>query len=673
MDPASATLRARQLREEIAHHDHQYYVLDRPDVSDAAYDRLMRELVDLEAAHPFLRTPDSPTQRVGGAPAEKFEKVTHRLQMLSLANVFDDSELTEFDERLRKSLGRDEVEYVCEPKLDGLAIELVYEAGRLARGSTRGDGTVGEDVTANLRTERSVPLALKVSAGPPPPVLEVRGEVFMKKADFARLNERREREGEPTFVNPRNTAAGALRQLDPAVTASRPLSLFLYEVGVVEGRSFATHVEKLAWLESLGLPVNPVKRLARGLPGIREAYAELLGRRHELAYEVDGLVVKVNDEDLRLRLGQVSKSPRWAVAYKFPPEEEETLVEDIEVNVGRTGALTPVALLKPVYVGGVTVSRATLHNEDEIRRKDVRVGDRVLVRRAGDVIPEIAQVVTTRRTGAEREFHFPKACPVCGAEVLREEGAAITYCTGAACPAQLARNLRHFASREGMDVEGLGEKLCDQLVAQRKVSGYAGLYALDLPTLAGLEHMGEKSAQNILDALARSKHPSLRRFLYALGVRHVGEATAKTLAEHFRSLDKVLNATEDELTLVRDVGSEMAREIGHFFREPRNRAVIEALLAAGVEPVPPEVVEAGAFAGKTVVLTGTLETITREQAKEAIERRGGKISGSVSRKTDLVVAGAEAGSKLKKAQELGVKVIDEATLVGLLGRSGSGG
>ncbi|MHB8877524.1 MAG: NAD-dependent DNA ligase LigA [Myxococcaceae bacterium] len=671
MDKATATARIRQLRQELSHHDYRYYVLDQPEVSDAAYDRLMVELAGLEGRFPELLTPDSPTQRVGGTPAEKFERVTHRLPMLSLSNVFDDAGIGEFDERARKALATEAVGYVCEPKLDGLAVELVYESGRFVRAATRGDGLVGEDITANLRTLRSVPLTLRPDGRPIPATLEVRGEVFIKKADFEKLNTQREEAGEPTFVNPRNSAAGSLRQLDPAVTASRPLSLFLYETGVVEGQTFTSHLEKLAFLADVGLPVNPIRFEAKGLPGVRAAYESLLSQRHGLPYEVDGLVVKVNSEDQRLRLGQVSKSPRWAVAYKFPPEEELTIVEDIGVNVGRTGALTPVAFLRPVYVGGVTVSRATLHNEDELRRKDIRIGDHVFVRRAGDVIPEIVKVVTSRRTGEERAFHFPRTCPVCEAEVVREEGGAITFCTGASCPAQLARNLRHFATRGGMDIEGLGEKLCEQLVAERLVKGYADLYRLPLETFANLEHMGEKSAQNILDALERSKSTTLRRFLFALGIRHVGEATAKTLAEYFRDVRALFQASEDELTRVRDVGPEMAREIHAFFQEPQNRAAIEALLGAGVTPAPPEKVEAGAFAGKTVVLTGALLEVTREQAKEEIERRGGKVSGSVSRKTDLVVAGEDPGSKLKKAQELGVRVVDEKGFLDLLGRHGS--
>jgi DNA ligase (NAD+) len=658
--------RALELRGLIAHHDHRYYTLDAPEISDAAYDALMRELQALEEAHPELRSPHSPTQRVGGAPSEKFARVTHRQQMLSLANALSDEELTEFDERVRRLLGVPEATYICEPKMDGLAVELIYEGGIFAKGSTRGDGIVGEEVTANLRTLRNVPLALTGEGIPP--YLEVRGEVFIRKADFVKLNQRREAAGEPTFVNPRNSAAGALRQLDPKMTAERPLSLFVYETGVVEGVTFAFHHQKLDAFASWGLPVNPRRTLCKGLQEVRAAYAALQAERHSLPYEIDGLVVKVDSEDWRKRLGQVSKSPRWAVAYKFPPEEAETQVLDIQIQVGRTGALTPLAVLKPTYVGGVTVTSATLHNENELRRKDVRIGDTVFLRRAGDVIPEIVSVVTSVRTGNEREFQFPTACPACGSEVKREEGGAILRCVGVACPAQLVGHLRHFATRGGMDIEGLGDKLCEQLVATGLVKRPSDLYRLTLETLCSLERMAEKSAQNILDALQNSRVVTLRRFLYALGVRHVGEATAKQLAEHFRGVEPLLAASADDLMSVKDVGPEMAREIHAFFSDEQNQAEVRALLDAGIQPTPPEEASGGAFQGKTVVLTGGLTELTRDQAKEEIERRGGKISGSVSRKTDLVVAGEDAGSKLKKAQELGIKVVDEKGFLELLDR-----
>ncbi len=661
---ATAAERVAELRTQIAHHDERYYVLDDPEVSDADYDALVRELQALEAEHPELLSADSPTQRVAGAPAEHFRTVEHRTPMLSLANCFDEAGLAEFDERVRKLLGVSEVRYDCEPKLDGLAVELVYLDGKLAEGSTRGDGLVGEDVTANLRTQRSVPLVLSGKA--PPPRLEVRGEVFYRKADFARLNARREQEGEPTFANPRNAAAGSLRQLDPKVTAGRRLSLYVYEMGARDGPPFDSHQAKLAWLSSVGLPINPENRLASGMQDVLAAHRALLERRHALPYDVDGLVVKVDGEDARRRLGTVSRSPRWAVAYKFPAEEARTRVLAIDVNVGRTGALTPVAFLDPVQVGGVTVSRATLHNPGELARKDVRVGDVVFVRRAGDVIPEITKVVTSLRTGEERAYVFPERCPVCGSATLMDEDGAILRCTGLACPAQLLGHLRHFASRGGLDIEGLGEKLCAQLVGSGLVQRQADLYRLTVESLAGLERMGEKSAQNLVAALQKSRRPPLRRFLYALGIRHVGEATARTLAEAFPDVHRLYDASEADLTRVKDVGPEMARAISAFFHDDKNRENIEALLQAGVQPEPPGAPTGGPFSGKTVVLTGTLSGMTREQAKEEVERRGGKVSGSVSRKTDWVVAGAEAGSKLKKAQEYGVKVVDEAGFLDLL-------
>ncbi|MCI0572166.1 MAG: NAD-dependent DNA ligase LigA [Myxococcaceae bacterium] len=661
----AAEQRAAELRAELRHHDHRYYVLDTPEVSDAHYDALMRELAALEEEFPELRTPDSPTQRVAGMPATTFAPVTHRRPMLSLANVFDDGELSEFDERVRKLTGEAQVTYVCEPKMDGLAVELVYEKGRFVQGSTRGNGVVGEDVTANLRTIRSVPLTLE-GAGLPQ-LLEVRGEVFLRTEDFKRLNARQEEAGDQPYVNPRNAAAGALRQKDPAVTAARPLSISFYEVGEVDGRAFATHWEKLAFLRELGLPVNPRNRRVEGLQGVHDAYAALLEDRHGLPYEVDGLVVKVDSEDLRLRMGAVSKAPRWAVAYKFPAEEAETQVEDIRVYVGRTGALTPVASLRPTKVGGVVVSRATLHNQDELKRKGVRIGDWVFIRRAGDVIPEVVAVIPSRRTGEEREFVFPTTCPECGAPTAREEEGAVIRCTNEVdCPAQMHQQLLHFASRNAMDVEGLGEELAGQLLRARLVRTPADLYRLSREQLVALERMGEKSADNLLQAIERSKHVTLRRFLYALGIRQVGEATARTLAGSFRDVRALADADVERLTQVKDVGPLVARSIHHYFQVPTNRALVEALLAAGVAPTPPEEVSGGALAGKTVVLTGELSAMSREEAKAEIERRGGKVSGSVSRKTDLVVAGEAAGSKLKKAQELGVKVLDEQGLLALL-------
>jgi len=654
--------RAEELRRQLREANHRYYVLDAPTLSDAEYDRLFRDLTQLEEAHPELRTADSPTQRVGAQPSEKFAKVQHRRPMMSLGNVMSDDELVEFDARVHRLLGDDPVAYVFEPKLDGLAVTLTYEDGRFVQGATRGDGQFGEDVTANLRTIKSVPLQLQAGA---PSVLEARGEVFIPKADFARLNAEREAAGEPTFVNPRNSAAGSLRQLDPRETAKRPLSMFFYDVGETGELRFSSHWEKLTRLKDLGLRTNPENKLARSLDEVRAHYADLLRRRHEVPYEIDGTVVKVDSEDQRRRLGTVSRTPRWAVAYKFPAEEEATTVEDIQVSVGRTGALTPVAFLAPVHVGGVTVARATLHNEEEVRRKDVRKGDRIFLRRAGDVIPEIVRVIAEARPPEGLpEFLMPTHCPACGAEVHRE--GAITRCTNLSCPAQLHGRLRHFASRGAMDIEGLGDQTCSQLVERGLVKTPADLYALSREQWLDLERMGDKSVDNLLAALERSKKTSLRRFIYALGIRQVGEATARALALHFKSIDRLLDATLDELQGVRDVGPEVAQQIHDFTQTAENREAVRRLLAAGIHPAPEVVESRGPFAGKTVVLTGSLTALSREQAKAEIERRGGRVSGSVSRKTDLVVAGEDSGSKLKKAAELGVQVVDEAAFRALL-------
>ncbi|AGC47503.1 DNA ligase [Myxococcus stipitatus DSM 14675] len=666
-DFKTAEARARELRRELAHHNHRYYVLDSPEISDAQYDTLMRELQALEEKHPSLLTPDSPTQRVGGKAADEFGEVVHRAPMLSLANIFNDEGLGEFDERVRKLLGVPSVTYVCEPKLDGLAIALRYEKGVFVQGATRGDGTTGEDVTGNIRTIRSLPMELfPLDDTPVPALLEVRGEVFIRKADFKKLNDKREEEGEPLFANPRNAAAGSLRQLDPKETAARPLSVYLYECLATEGvPAFKSHTEKLGYLKALGLPTNQAVR-AEGIDGVRQSYDNSLKGRHELPFEVDGMVVKVDDEDQRKRLGQVSKSPRWAVAYKFPPEEESTEVLDIGIQVGRTGALTPVAHLKPVKVGGVTVARATLHNEDELRRKDVRKGDTVFVRRAGDVIPEIVSTVLSKRPPDSQPFEFPKHCPVCGAVATKDEDGAVIRCTGASCPAQLVEKIRHFASRLAMDIEGLGDKLASQLVATGTVKTFADLYGITKQKLLTLERMGDKSADNLLESLERSKGTTQRRFLYALGIRHVGDATAKALAEAFPKASELFTASLEDISRVKDVGPVMAQVIHTFFQEPQNREAILALLNAGVSPAPPQVATGGPFVGKTVVLTGSMTGMTREQAKEEVERRGGKVAGSVSRKTDFVVAGEDAGSKLKKAQELGVRILDEQAFLQLL-------
>ena len=657
-DPAH---RADELRTQLREASHRYYVLDQPTLSDAEYDRLFRELEALERDHPALLVPDSPTQRVGAAPGEKFAKVTHKSQMMSLANAMNDEELVEFDTRVHKLLGDEPVTYVVEPKLDGLAVTLHYEKGRFVQGATRGDGLIGEDVTQNLRTIKAIPLQLSKGA---PEALEVRGEVFIRKADFVRMNEEREKAGEPTFVNPRNSAAGALRQLDPRITAQRPLSIYFYETTA----EFPSHLQKLQQLKEWGLRINPENQTCQSLDEVRAAYERLKEKRHGLPYEIDGSVVKIDAEDQRRRLGAVSRTPRWAVAYKFPAEEEATVVEKINIQVGRTGALTPVAALKPVHVGGVTVSSATLHNEDELRRKDVREGDRVFIRRAGDVIPEIVRVIAeSRPPEGLPEFKMPTACPVCGAHVQREPDEAVTRCTNLSCPAQLVGRLRHFASRTAMDIGGLGEETCMRLVQTGLVTTPADLYKLSRDEWLTLERMGEKSADNLLAALEASKKTSQRRFIYALGIRLVGEATALALARKFPEPQQLLAASLEDLQSVRDIGPEVAAQIFEFLNKPENREAIERLLKAGIEPSPEAAQDSkGPFAGKTVVLTGTLTTLTREDAKAEIERRGGRVSGSISRKTDLLVAGEEAGSKLKKAEELGVRVLTEAQFAELL-------
>ncbi len=665
MEPAA---RIEQLRALLREASHRYYVLDAPTLSDAEYDRAFRELEGLEGANPGLLTKDSPTQRVGAQPSEKFARVPHTRQMMSLANIFGDEDLVEFDARIHKLLGEEKVTYVFEPKLDGLAVTLIYERGRLARGATRGDGLIGEDVTANLRTIKAVPLELQ---GKPPPVFEARGEVFIGKKDFVRFNAEREAAGEPAFVNPRNSAAGSLRQLDPRETAKRPLSIFFYDVGETGGLEFKSHLEKLEALKAFGLRINPENKTCSSLDEVRTAYSALLERRHQLIYEIDGSVVKVDSEDQRRRLGAVSRTPRWATAYKFPAEEEATTVEDIQVQVGRTGALTPVAFLKPVHVGGVTVSRATLHNEDEVRRKDVRKGDRVFLRRAGDVIPEIVRVITeSRPPEGLPEFSMPTACPVCGGPVAREEDGAILRCTNLSCPAQLIGRLRHLASRSALDVAGLGEETCARLVATGLVKAPADLanvYSLTRDQWLGLERMGEKSVDNLLAALQASKKTSLRRFVYGLGIPQVGEATARALALRFPSVELLVGASFDDLQAVRDVGPAVALQVSEFLSKAENRDAIARFLTAGVAPEPEPVASAsGPFTGKTVVLTGAMTGYTREEAKAEVERRGGRVSGSISRKTDLLVAGEDAGSKLKKAAELGVKVVDEAGFRALL-------
>lgn len=663
------------LREQILTLDYEYYVLDAPSVPDSEYDRLFRQLQQLESDHPELITPDSPTQRVGGTALKAFDSVTHRQAMLSLNNAFEDEELLAFDKRARETLGVDSIEYAVEPKFDGLAITLTYEHGILTQGATRGDGYSGENVTSNLRTIKSIRGRLPHAPNQPPPaLLEVRGEVLMLKRDFDKLNQEQEAKGEKRFVNPRNAAAGSLRQLDPNITATRPLTFFAYGLGVTEGvPAFTSHSAAMDYLDSLKLPVSRQRAVVQGLEGLRDYYVRIGNERNDLPFDIDGVVYKVNNLNQQRELGFVSRAPRWAIAHKFPAQEALTEVLAIDVQVGRTGAITPVARLKPVFVGGVTVTNATLHNQDEIDRKDVRVGDTVSVRRAGDVIPEVVGVLLERRPAETQPYQLLEsikhACPVCGSHAVRLEDEAAVRCTGGLfCSAQRKEAILHFASRRAMDVEGLGDKLVEQLVDSQLVKTLAELYSLTLEQLSGLERMAEKSAQNLLKALQASKHTTLARFIYALGIRNVGEATAKDLARYFGGLAALQAATVEELQQVPDVGPIVADSIVAFFAEAHNREVITALQAAGIEwdEGAGKQNQQGKLTGLSFVLTGTLPNLTREDAKELIEQAGGKVSGSVSKKTSHVVAGSEAGSKLEKAQALGVSILDEAGLRQLL-------
>lgn len=692
--PAAET--AARLRAEIEQHNVRYYVYDDPSISDAEYDRMMRELQDLEAAHPELVTPESPTQRVGAAPVSAFGSVRHAVPMLSLGNAFDEEDVVAFDRRVTDTLRgagllgpAQQAEYFCELKLDGLAISLRYEDGRLVQAATRGDGQTGEDVTSNIRTIKAIPLQL---TGPAPKVLEVRGEVLMNRADFEKLNAAQAKRDEKVFVNPRNAAAGSLRQLDPRITAKRPLRFFAYGWGEVQGLPGAqsglfdeapagatdaaaatlpekSHGAMLDWLAALGLPVN-VKHndRATGAEGLMAFYAKVGALRPDLPYDIDGVVYKVDSLPAQKLLGFVARAPRFALAHKFPAEEATTTLLDIEVQVGRTGAITPVARLKPVFVGGVTVTNATLHNEDEIRRKDVRIGDTVIVRRAGDVIPEVVGAVLDQRPADAREFVMPKACPVCGSAIERLEDETIARCTGGLfCAAQRKQTLWHAASRKALDIEGLGEKLVEQLVDSGRVKSLADLFSLRPLELVGLDRMGQKSADNLVEAIDKARAPALGRLLFALGIRHVGETTARDVARHFGSIEAIMDADEDALSSVPDVGPVVAGSIRRFFAEQHNRDVIDQLKAQGVHPVAEAVPQDTTLAGKTFVLTGTLPNWTREEASMRIQAAGGKVSGSVSKKTAYLVAGEDAGSKLTKAQELGVTVLDEDALKALLG------
>lgn len=661
-----------ELRTTLRHHEYLYHVLDAPDIPDAEYDRLMRELRALEEQHPDLITPDSPTQRVGAAPLTAFEQVRHEVPMLSLDNVFDEAGYLAFNKRVQDRLkSSDEITFCCELKLDGLAVSLLYEDGLLVRAATRGDGTTGENITANVRTIRAIPLRLK--GDNIPARLEVRGEVFMNQAGFEKLNEEARRTGGKVFANPRNAAAGSLRQLDPRITARRPLTFFCYGFGLVEGGELPhTHWERLQQFKAWGIPVSDRIRLSHSAEEVLDFYHQVERDRPQLGFDIDGVVIKVDSQELQERLGFVARAPRWAIAFKFPAQEQLTTVRDVEFQVGRTGAITPVARLEPVQVAGVMVSNATLHNADEIARLGLRIGDRVVIRRAGDVIPQVVNVVETERGDDTREVVFPAHCPVCGSDVERVEGEAVTRCTGGLiCGAQRKEALKHFVSRRAMDVEGMGDKIIDQLVEKEYVKTPADLFRLSAGLLTGLDRMGPKSAQNVVDALNKAKATTLPRFLYALGIREVGEATAVNLANHFGSLEKIMDADLEALIAVQDVGKVVAAHVRNFMEEESNREVIRQLVEdIGIHWPAVTVVNAeeldSPFAGKTVVLTGSLSIMSRDDAKERLAALGAKVSGSVSKKTDLVIAGEAAGSKLAKAQELGIEVIDEAEMIRLL-------
>ncbi|HXZ36993.1 MAG TPA: NAD-dependent DNA ligase LigA [Thermodesulfobacteriota bacterium] len=671
MNEAQAKKKIEKLREEVNFHNNRYYVLDDPVISDAEYDRLMRELEGLENQFPHLRTPTSPTQRVGAPPLDKFEEVRHAVPMLSLANAFEEAEVREFDDRLKRFLKNTrEIEYCTELKIDGIAVELIYENGHLITGSTRGDGFVGENVTQNLKTVKAIPLTLIPQKGEfLPSRLEVRGEVYLPLKAFRELNAKRERSGESLFANPRNAAAGSLRQLDSSITAQRPLDIFCHGIGQFTGAAIGSQWELLDSLQRWGFKVNPNRRICANIDGVFDYYREMDELREKLPYEIDGVVLKVNSFRLQETLGTIARSPRWALAFKFKPKQVTTKVLDIAVNVGRTGALTPAAVLEPVRVGGVTISSATLHNQDEIDRKDVRIGDTVVVQRAGDVIPEVVRVIPEKRTGKEKPFRLPDRCPVCGSEVDRPEGEAVARCTGIACPAKLKETIIHFASRDAMNIEGLGAKIIEQLVDRGLIKDYADLYKLTLDQMLTLERMGPKLAGNILTAIQNSKKTTLDRLIYALGILHVGEHIAKLISQEFSTAEELAEASHERLTGIRGIGGEIASSMVKFFQQKGNQKVLQKLNDLGVEypkrPTRPKARDLK-LQGKTFVFTGGLKTLSRGEAESKVESLGGRASSSVSKKTDFVVAGEDPGSKLEKAKILGVKILSEDELLEML-------
>ncbi len=663
----SIKLELEQLRNTLRYHEYQYHVLDSPQIPDAEYDRLFHQLKNLEKQYPELITTDSPTQRVGAKPLSGFTEVKHEIPMLSLDNAFSDEELKAFVKRIddRLIVSPEQLTFCCEPKLDGLAVSILYVEGKLVQAATRGDGTTGEDITSNIRTIRNIPLQLLTEK--PPKRLEIRGEIFMPQTGFELLNEKALARGEKTFANPRNAAAGSLRQLDPKITSQRPLVLNAYGIGIAEGIELpTTHFERLQWLKTIGIPVNTEVQLCHGITQVLDFYRQIMQKRSNLGYDIDGTVIKVNDIELQEELGFISKAPRWAIAYKFPAQEELTILNSVEFQVGRTGAITPVAKLSPVFVAGVTVSNATLHNGDEIERLDIAIGDTVIIRRAGDVIPQIIGVVHEKRPADAKKIEFPSNCPVCDSIIVRIEGEAVARCTGGLfCAAQRKEALKHFVSRKAMDIDGVGAKLIEQLVDREQIHTPADLFKLDLTTLMRLERMGPKSAQNALDSLEKAKKTTLARFIFALGIREVGEATALNLANYFKSLTALKEASLEQLQQVQDVGEVVANRIFVFWREPHNVAVVDDLLAQGIywETVELKEADDNPFKEKTVVLTGTLTQMGRTEAKVLLQSLGAKVSGSVSAKTDLVIAGESAGSKLTKANELNVQVIDEQTFL----------